>query len=245
MGFFNEFHSSAVLPKAVSTSFLALIPKNEHLQGSKYYRPICLIGFIYKILAKVLAGRLKKVLSGVISPCQTVFLPGRQILDGVLVVNEIVDLEKKKNEECLLFKVDFEKAYDSISWEFFEYMMGRMGFDPKWSSWIRACLHNSTMYLLVNGNPTADFLMHRGLKQGDPLSPFLSPIVVEGLADMVQKVVSIGSYTGFKVDHNLSFFFLQFADDTILIGEESWDNLWTIKSLFRIFELVSGLKMTI
>lgn len=114
LGFFNEFHISAVMPKAFTASFLALIPKKDHPQGLKDFRPICLIESIYKILAKVLAKRLKKVLGGIISNFQSAFLPGRQILDGVLVFNEIVDLAKRK-KECLLFKVDFEKAYDSIS----------------------------------------------------------------------------------------------------------------------------------
>ncbi|PNX70644.1 cysteine-rich receptor-like protein kinase, partial [Trifolium pratense] len=90
MEFLNEFHRNAVLPKAVTASFLALIPKKDHPQHLSEYRPICLIGILYKILSKLLAARLKNVMGKLISTCQSAFLPRRQILDGVVVLNEII-----------------------------------------------------------------------------------------------------------------------------------------------------------
>lgn len=86
-----------------------------------------------------------------------VFLVNSQILDGVLVVSEVVDLAKKKKEECLIFKVDFEKAYDSVSWGFLEYMMNRMRFRVKWIRWIKACVLSGSVPVLVNGCPTKEF----------------------------------------------------------------------------------------
>ncbi|GAU46303.1 hypothetical protein TSUD_283280 [Trifolium subterraneum] len=224
MAFLNEFHKTAILPKAVTASFLTLIPKKDHPQDLFDYRPICLIGCLYKILSKILANRLKTVLGKLISTCQSAFLPQRQILDGVVVLNEIIDLAKKRKDGCLLFKVDFERAYDTLKW-------------------MRACIFESSMSILVNGSPTEDFKVERGLRQGDPLSPFLFLIVAEGLTRLMKRAVEIGKFKGHQIRNNIQFQILQFADDTILMGEGSWHNVQTIKTLLRSFELVSGLKI--
>ncbi|CAJ2628008.1 unnamed protein product [Trifolium pratense] len=243
MNFLHEFHRYATLPKAITASFLTLLPKKDHPQALSNYRPICLVGCLYKIVSKVLAARLKKVLGNLISECQSAFLPNRQILDGVLVVNKLIDLAKRRKDNCLLLKVDFERAYDTVNWSFLEYMMRRMGFADGWIQWMRACIFNSSMSVLVNGSPTKDFVVGKGLRQGDPLSPFLFLIAAEGLTGMMQKAVGIGVFHGYKVSDDLLFHTLQFADDTILIGKGNWDNLWSIKTVLRSFELVSGLKI--
>ncbi|MCH80924.1 LINE-1 reverse transcriptase like [Trifolium medium] len=136
MAFLREFHVNSILPKAVTASFLTLIPKKDHPQDLFYYRPICLIGSLYKILSKILANRLKCILGKLISNCQSAFLPHRQILDGVLVLNEILDLTKRRKDECFLFKVDFERAYDTVHWGFLERMMSKMGFSDGWIKWM-------------------------------------------------------------------------------------------------------------
>lgn len=76
---------------------------------------ISLIGCIHKLISKLLASRLKKVIGPLISNAQVAFVANRPILDGVLVVNEVVDLAKKKKNDCRIFNVDFEKAYDSVN----------------------------------------------------------------------------------------------------------------------------------
>ncbi|MCI19814.1 LINE-1 reverse transcriptase like, partial [Trifolium medium] len=118
-------------------------------------------------------------------------------------------------------------------------MMIKMGFSEGWLKWIRTCIFQSSMSILVNGSPTEDFNVRRCLRQGDPLSPFLFLIVAEGLAGMMRRAVEIGRFKGFHVNDNIQFQILQFADDTILMGEGVWDNLRTIKVLLRSFELVS------
>jgi hypothetical protein len=104
------------------------------------YRPISLLGSLYKLLAKVLVKRLSKVMNSIILVSQSAFLKGRQLVDGVLIVNEVVDLAKRAKRECLIFKVDFEKAYDSVYWGFLEYMMIRVGMEEKWVRWMKACV---------------------------------------------------------------------------------------------------------
>jgi hypothetical protein len=139
-----------------------------------------------------------------------------------------------------MFKVDFERAYDTVNWNFLDYMLCRMGFAEVWCKWIRACVFQSSMSVLVNGSPTEDFIVGKGLRQGDPLSPFLFLIVAEGLTGLMSKAVESSLFHGYKVSNNISFHTLQFADDTILVGEGNWNNLWTIKTVMRSFELVSG-----
>lgn len=109
---------------------------------------------------------MKRVLPNIISKCHSASLGGDQILDGVVVVNEVVDYAKRSKDECLLFKVDFGKTCDSVSWNLLLYMMNRIGFPRKWISWMKACTCSSSMSVLVNGSPTRDFKVHRGLRQG-------------------------------------------------------------------------------
>lgn len=88
-------------------------------------------------------------------------------------------------KKCFLFKVDFAKAYDSISWSFLEFVMAKMGFSPVWRKWMMECVSSATISVLVNGSPTNEFGLSRGSKQGNTLSPFLFIMVVEGLSVMM------------------------------------------------------------
>lgn len=243
MGFFKEFHLNASLPKALTSSFLALIPKVKNPSLLKEFRPICLIGSLYKILSKVLAKRLKDYLGSLISICQTAFIPQRQILDGIVVLNEIVESAKRRKSKCLLLKLDFERAFDTVSWSFLEKMMTKMNFHITWVRWMRACLFKSTMSVLVNGSPTEEFSVEKGLRQGDPLAPFMFIIATEGLARMVRKAGELGILKGFNISQELSYSLLQFADDTMMICQGRWEDLWSIKAIIRGFELVSGLRV--
>lgn len=104
--FVKEFFEIATLPKAVTASFLSLISKVENPCYLDDFRPICLIGSLYRILATLLAHRLKKVIGKLVSNCQSAFVSGRNMLDGVVVVNEILDMAKRHNLECMMVKVD-------------------------------------------------------------------------------------------------------------------------------------------
>jgi hypothetical protein len=113
MRFVSEFHRNGKLTKGLNSTFIALIPKVDSPQRLNDFRPISLVGSLYKILAKLLANRLRTVIGSVISEAHTAFVKERQILDGILIANEVVDEARKAKKELLLFKVDFEKAYDS------------------------------------------------------------------------------------------------------------------------------------
>lgn len=130
--FLDEFYVNGIFPKGSNASILALIPKVQDPQNLNDYRPISLIGNMYKIVAKLLARRLKGVLPSIIDEQQTTFVEGRHMLHSVLIVNEVVEEAKRFKKPCLVFKADYEKAYNSVSWEFMLYMLKRMGFYSKW-----------------------------------------------------------------------------------------------------------------
>jgi len=113
-------------------------------------------------------------------------------------------------------KVDFEKTYDLVDWDFLMYMLDKLGFHKKWIHWIKACMTSTTISVLVNGSPTTEFKSKRGLRQGDPLAPFLFIIVAKGLAGLVRKASKIGILEGVGVgSNNVDVKLLQFADDTL------------------------------
>ena len=115
INFVNEFHKNGSLVKGINSSFITLIPNKENPKGLIDYRPISLVGSIYKITAKLLSHRLKAVMPHIINETQSTFLSGRNILDGVLIANEVVDGWKKAKNKEPIIKLDFEKAYDSIN----------------------------------------------------------------------------------------------------------------------------------
>jgi hypothetical protein len=223
---FEQFHDNSCLPRSFISYFVTLITKVSSPSFLSDFRPISLLGCLYKIIAKVLAKRLAKVMDLVISSNQSAFIKGRNLVDGVLVVNEVVDWAKKTKNECLIFKVNFEKAYDLVDWDFLDYMLRRCGFCEKWIGWVRACTFAGNLSVLLNGSPTGEINIQRGLKQGDPLAPFLFLLVVEGFSGVMRNAVELGLFKGFAVGRSpVSISHLQYADDTHCIGEASVANL--------------------
>ncbi|GKF64642.1 RNA-directed DNA polymerase, eukaryota [Tanacetum coccineum] len=161
-----------MFPKGRNASFIALIPKIQDAKVVKDFRPISLIGSLYKIIAKILVNRLVMVLGDLVSEVQFAFIANRQILDGPFILNELIQWCKSKKKQTMIFKIDFEKAYVSVRWDYLDDVLEKFGFGSKWRGWIHNCLHSSKGSILVNGSPTDEFHFRRGLKQSDPLSPF-------------------------------------------------------------------------
>lgn len=161
-----------------------------------------------------------------------------------LMTNETIDEVKRRKKKSLVFKVDFEKAYNCVCWEFLLYMLETMGFNGKWVSWIKNMLSSSSISILVNESLTGEFKSTRGLRQGDPIAPFLFLVVVEGLSGLMRQALLKGLYKGYKVGkQNAELSLLQFADDTLFFVEDSLQNVLCIKSILRSFKMVSGLKI--
>ncbi|GJR19341.1 putative RNA-directed DNA polymerase, eukaryota, reverse transcriptase zinc-binding domain protein [Tanacetum coccineum] len=138
------------------------------------------------------------------------------------MVNEIISWASTKKERLFVLKVDFEKAFDSLSWEFLDHTMEQMGFSIKWRAWIRGCLNNAYGSVLINGSPSKEFSFKKGLRQGDPLSPFLFIIAMEALHVTLQEAKAKGRFEGIKVGtSSIIISHLQFADDALIL-EGKW-----------------------
>jgi len=123
-------------------------------------------------------------------------------------------------------------------------MLGRLGFHYTWIKWIRGCMESASVSILVNGSPTEEFRPSRGLRQGDPLAPFLFIMVAEGLAGLVRQALKANLLSGVKIGNKeVEVSFLQFADDTLFFCEDSWSNVRIVKTILRGFDLASGLKI--
>ena len=160
------------------------------------------------------------------------------------MANEVVEDLRRSGRRGLCLKVNFEKAYDSVRWAFLYDMLSRMGFHNLWITLIKGCMESATVPMLVNGSPTEEFKPTRGLRQGDPLAPFLFLVVAEGLAGIVRSASKTTLLTGLKFGRKeIEVCILQFADDTIFLCEDSFNNVVTLKAIIKGFELASGLKI--
>jgi len=238
------FHATGTFPKGCNASFIALVLKVRDPSSLDQFRPISLVGVIYKIITKVLSRRMKKVMSMIIDDCQSAFLSERGLTDSVVMVNEIFEEIKLNRRSGVCFKVDFEKAYDSVRWSFLFDMLRRLGFHDKWILWVKGCMVSSSMSVLINGSPTEEFKPSRGLRQGDPLAPFLILVVAEGLVGLVRQALGMNVLRGIKVGRNsIECCLLQFADDTLFMCEDSFSNIFAIKAILRCYEILFGLKV--
>ncbi|MFS8032494.1 putative RNA-directed DNA polymerase [Helianthus anomalus] len=153
---------------------------------------------------------------------------------------------KRAKKKGMIFKVDIDKAYDSLSWDFLGSILDQMNFPLKWRSWISVILNSGRASVLVNGSPTHEFDCSRGLRQGDPLSPFLFILAMEALSCMVKKASSFGLFHGIRRSPNgrpLTHFL--YADDVVLLGDWSKMNALNLIRILRCFYLVSGLKINL
>ncbi|MFS7918598.1 putative RNA-directed DNA polymerase [Helianthus anomalus] len=244
LGMMNEFYLSGSISRGCNSSFVALIAKCGDPQELTNFRPISLVGSLYKIISKVLANRLKQVINEISSPTQSAFVGGRYILDGPLIVGETVAWAKKSHSKILIFKVDFAKAYDTLNWKFLYRMMEKMNFPHRWIEWIKGCLKSGMGSVLVNGSPTSEFKFKRGLRQGDPLSPFLFVIAMEIVSMLLNMASSLGLFHGCQLPNggpNISH--LCYADDVLFIGEWSEENVLALNRLLRWLSLVTGLNI--
>ena len=228
-GFFRDFIERGRFVKSLNATFLALVPKKEGAEDLKDFRLISFVGSLYKLLAKVLANRLKKVTGKVIMESQNAFVEDRQILDAMLIANEVMDSRLKSNEGGVLFKLDIEKVYDHVNWKLLFAVLRKMGFGERWIKWVGWCISTAKFYVLVNGSPSGFFQSLRGLRQGDPLSPYLFMIAMEVFRCLLRRAISGGFLSGWWVrdrsGDGILISHLLFVDDTLVFYEASQDQM--------------------
>ncbi|KAL5577737.1 hypothetical protein UlMin_019436 [Ulmus minor] len=145
-------------------------------------------------LLPLLAERVKPFLSWLICPTQNAFAPDRSIHDNSVLIQELIYSMKRKrgSQGWMRLKIDLQKAYDRLSWQFLEAVLKAFGFHPHWIHWVITCYSSVKMTLLLNGAPFGSFKPKRGLRQGDPMSPYLFVLCMEVLSRLINKKVDKG-----------------------------------------------------
>lgn len=223
--------------------FICLIPKKEEAVRANDFRPISLLNGIQKILSKVLVNRLEHVMLNLISPTQSAFLKGRNITDTFVAVSKLIGWGSKSSVEGVGVKVDFEKAYDRIYWPFLFQTLRWWGFNDTWRGWIESCVCHAKVAILVNGEPTKWIMTKRGVRQGDPLSPYLFLLVAECLARLTNEAIANNLIKGIGPSEAGKATLTQFADDTFFFCKAKIRYLKNLKFLWRLFEWASGMKI--
>ncbi|WZZ24801.1 hypothetical protein YC2023_008202 [Brassica napus] len=188
--------------------------------------------------------RLQPLLPHIISPHQSAFVPKRAIGDNVLITHEILHYlrtSKAKVRCSMAVKTDMSKAYDRIEWTFLEAVLRKLGFHECWISWIMVCVSSVSYLFLVNGSPQGKVNPSRGLRQGDPLSPYLFILCTEVLSGLCCKAQESGLLPGIKVARNCPpINHLLFADDTMFFTRSNRSSCINLLTLLKRYERASG-----
>ena len=219
---------------------ISLIPKkNKNAEYLTNWRPISLLNVDYKIATKTIALRLEKILPSIIHPCQSGYVKGRFIGESIRLIADTMDFTKIKNIPGIAVFLDFEKAFDSIEWDFIQKCLESFNFGPNLRQWISVFYKDICSCVVNNGVASKLFYLERGVRQGCPLSGILFIIAMELL---VQSIGRSNDIKGIYIQGNEEVKLTQYADDTtaILADVESVSNLFELLSLF---EKCSGLKI--
>lgn len=242
--FCDSFIQSGQLPKICNKTQIVMIPKKTKPETMGDLRPISLCNILYKIVAKVLANRLKPILGELISESQSAFVPGRLISDNIMVAFEIHHYLKRKTQGkngFMAAKLDLSKAYDRVEWNFLWAILEKMGFPAKWIDLIKVCITTVEYNILMEGNELGPIIPQRGLRQDDPLSPYLFIMVMEGLSAMIQEQARKGTIHGIAVSRGAPMVtHLFFADDCFLFCRANSLECHILKDILDEFACVSG-----
>jgi len=239
-----EFFVTGNLLREVNSTIINLVPKKKNPTSMSKYRPISCCNLIYKCITKILANRLLPGLDEVISLNQGAFIPKRSIAENILLAQELVcDYHKDKGKPQCTLKVDLMKAYDSVSWEFVLHCLSCFGAPSQFVKWIKACICSPSYSIALNGTLVGYFHGKKGLRQGDPISPYLFVLAMEVLSRLLADIPQAHPSFGFHPRcQPLLINHLCFADDLLIFAAADLNSLSIIKSVLEEFEDISGLK---
>eukprot|EP00253_Pinus_taeda_P035966 PITA_35966 len=228
----------------INSAFLALIPKEKGAVDFSRFRPISLCNTSYKLITKIIANHLKKILAAIILENQGGFIKGRKILDNIVLVQEAVHSSYRRKEKGMVIKLDLANAFDRVKHEFLFMVMKKMGFSSAIIKWIKACIASPWIAPLVNGRPSDFFQASRGLRQGCPLSPLLYAIQASVISFQLDHNQQTQILPGLSMVHQVKDInHAQFADDTLLLGGASIISAKSFKKELDIYREVSGSKI--
>lgn len=240
----KKSQSCSKIGGGINSAFLALIPKEKGAANFSRFRPISLCNSSYKLITKIIANRLKKILPAIIPENQGGFIKGRKILDNIVLVQEAVHSSWHRKEKGMVIKLDLANAFDRVKHEFLFMVMEKMGFSPAITKWIKACIAFPWIAPLVNGRPADFFQASRGLRQGCPLSPLLYAIQASVLSFQLDHNLHSQILPGLRMVHQVKDInHAQFADDTLLLGGASIISANSFKKELDSYREVSGSKI--
>ncbi|XP_019179933.1 PREDICTED: uncharacterized protein LOC109175136 [Ipomoea nil] len=236
--------SNRAFPPGFNTSNIVLLPKKKIPEKVSDLRPIALCNVVYKVLAKMLANRLKGTLEVVVSQPQSAFVPERLLTDNIIIAGEIGHYLRRKtcgNMGWTALKLDMAKAYDRMEWGFLEGMLGALGYGREWVRLLMLCVSTVNYTIQVNGEAVGVVCPTRGIRQGDPLSPYLFILCAEGLSILLQQAEARGDIHGIRVARGapaVTHFF--FADDSLLFFRALQSEALKIKECLDLYSAASG-----
>ncbi|KAH9790374.1 reverse transcriptase domain-containing protein [Citrus sinensis] len=238
------FIANKQFPLDLNKTLIVLIPKKAQREVLADMRPIALCNVLYKIIAKMLANRLKLVLDSVISDSQSAFVPGRAITDNILISAEIMHFLKRKRQGkkgVAALKIDMAKAYDRVEWDFLKAMMSKMGFADEWVQLVMLCVTTVSYSVLRDDKEVGPIIPRRGLRQGDPLSPYLFLLCAEGFSSLIAKYEKAGLIHGVQVARKApAISHLLFADDCFLFFRANQVEANLVKQVLCAYGNASG-----
>ncbi|CAA7045232.1 unnamed protein product [Microthlaspi erraticum] len=238
------FFQRGVLDPSHNQTNICLIPKVTQPDSMVDFRPISLCNVSYKIISKILVNRLKTHLSGIISENQAAFIPRRMITDNVIIAHEMfyaLKSRKRQAKSYMALKTDMTKAYDRLEWSILEETMKHMGFDQKWIQWIMTAVSSVQFQVLINGSPKGLINPERGIRQGDPLSPYLFILCAKVLSHMMHQAGIHHEIPGLQIDQGCpKINHLLFADDSLFFSLANIKSAKAIKEVLTLYENASG-----
>ena len=185
----------------MSFAHIVLIPKTGGADTVNKFRPISLCNFSFKVITRIITSPIRGLLENMISPFQSAFVPGRWIAENTILAREVMHkMKSMKGKGGLVgIKIDMSKAYDRIDWRFLLEVLSCFGFSAKVSKIIEQCVCKASSAILLNGCPLKPLRLERGLRQGDPLSPYLFIMVSEVLSCLLAKEEALAHFHGIKI----------------------------------------------
>ena len=236
----ESFHADS-LAKSQYEGLLRLIHKKHDRRLPKNWRPISLLNTDYKLASKIVTEHLKKVMDSIVHQDQTCGVLGHSIFSNLHLGRDVLDFIDKTNEPAILLTLDQEKAFDRVDHEFMLRVLRKFGFGPSFCHWVEIFYAHAFSRILVNGALSCPVYLHRGVRQGCPLSPLLYVLVSEVLSMQIRNCNDI---EGFLLPGagGLQFKISQYADDatSTLKSEKS---LCYMPGVVHKFELGSGAKL--